>query len=156
MGIKFRGKAVETFWDSTKEAWEYGKRGDWVYGYLVGRHDGKHYIVTSTIGCHSTNLINNMLCSGVMIDPATVGQYTGLKDKNEVESYHKDIVRTNAGHIGVVEFGSHNPTGNEWDNAWGWFIQFPNGGQASMDEHFGYWGEVIDNIHKNPGLLEVD
>jgi uncharacterized phage protein (TIGR01671 family) len=136
--IKFCGKRLDN--------------GEWVYGGVVIA-DGYAAIVVYS-DYHNWH-------DFVEVDPATVGQYTGLKDKNGVESYHKDIVRTNAGNVGVIEFGSYSPTGNEWDNAWGWFIQFPNGDQASMDEHFGYWGdehfgywgEVVGNVYKNPELL---
>lgn len=136
--IKFRGKRVDN--------------GEWVYGGLAtcGEHA---FIVISEIQISESDNIY-FSTTGIEVDPATVGQYTGLKDKKEMESYHKDIVRTNAGLVGVVEFGSYSTTGNEWDNAWGWFIQIPNGDQASMDEHFGYWGEVIGNAHENPELLE--
>lgn len=81
-------------------------------------------------------------------------QYTGLKDKKRVESYHKDIVRTNAGQAGVIEFGSYSTTCNDWDNSWGWFIKCFNGTQISMDVDFEYWGEVIGNAYANPELLE--
>lgn len=137
--IKFRGKRVYN--------------GEWVEGFVsVHTICGEKTYLATVINVKPQKIYD---VEWYEVDPATVGQYTGLKDKNGVESYHKDIVRTNAGHIGVVEFGSHSPTGNEWDNAWGWFIQFPNRGQAaSMDEHFGYWGEIIGNVWENPELLE--
>jgi uncharacterized phage protein (TIGR01671 family) len=115
-----------------------------VYGYYVEAGHWQHIFNADKFGS----------LDAYKVDPATVGQYTGLKDKGGTESYHKDIVRTNAEQVGVVEFGSYSPTGNEWDNTWGWFIQFPNGGQISMDEHFRCWGEVVGNIYDNPELLE--
>ena len=128
--IKFRGERIDN--------------GEWAYGDLINYVNGK------------TAIRNTESWLTHWVDPATVGQYTGLKDKGGTESYHKDIVRTNAEQVGVVEFGSYSPTGNEWDNTWGWFIQFPNGGQISMDEHFRCWGEVVGNIYDNPELLEGD
>lgn len=139
--IKFRGKCSQS------------KR--WVYGWLLTNKLGT-YIVTEENPHECTQNHYIEIDEYCRVVPESVGQYTGLKDKGGTESYHKDIVRTNAEQVGVVEFGSYSPTGNEWDNTWGWFIQFPNGGQISMDEHFRCWGEVVGNIYDNPELLEGD
>lgn len=128
--------------------------GEWVYGAYFG-DDKRRYIITQINDAqHAVYGYRSNDVELYVVDPATVGQCTGLKDKNGVKTYHKDIVRTNARLIGIMEFGSYSTTGDEWGKAWGWFIQFPDGGQASMDEHFGYWGEIIGNAHDNPELLE--
>lgn len=121
-----------------------GKRldnGEWMQGDSVTYENG-----TRAIRDPATWLTKN-------VDPATVVQSIGLHDKNGKESYHKDIVLTNAGYVGVIEFGSHSPTGNDQDNSWGWFIQCTDGSQITVDEDFGSWGEVVGNIYDNPELL---
>ncbi len=72
-------------------------------------------------------------------------EYTGLKDKNGKEGYHKDIVRR-SGELYVIEWH---------DNLASWFLKPVCGGWH------GFYGvdmslmcEIVGNIYENTELLE--
>lgn len=95
------------------------------------------------------------------VDPETVGQYTGLTDKNGVKIFEGDIVKctdtiNDFEFNAVVEFG--NPNG---EYNWGYQLKFISGEDSNFDilcwvdmEETGAYIEIIGNIHDNPGLLE--
>ena len=134
--IRFRGKRVSD--------------GKWVYGYYLASDD-KHYIidccgVTSTAIALADNIASFPGYHEVI--PETVGQYTGLKDKNDKEIYEGDIL-----HYEDAPFDNQK---NHVVKCFpGHFVCCGIMGQAGIDDTACYpEAEIIGNIHDNSELLE--
>ena len=139
--IKFRGKRIDNH--------------KWVHGYYFEGFTGIPYILV----LHDHIL---GMTEFYEVDPDTVGQYTGLKDKNGKEIYEGDIVRMHFFFenyhpvtLGVFEDEeeivcklSITPLGVyfESDNMTGYLCDHL---QEPSEEL-----EVIGNIHDNPDLLK--
>ena len=83
------------------------------------------------------------------VERATLGQYTGLKDKNGVKIFEGDILEHNVQSEILVNCGMVN-----WDEGNGrWAYQL-----NTMNPGFYMYNpaahEVIGNIHDNPELVE--
>lgn len=108
------------------------KNNKWLYGYYVV-NKGVHLIVEDGIA----NPLNTW--EDYAVDPDTVGQYTGLKDKNGKEIYEGDILLS----IVFVEVIYNAPEFCYRDNDFGYkFLNRPGD------------FKVVGNIHDNPNLLE--
>lgn len=152
--VKFRGKRVDN--------------GEWVYGQIVVEKEGKHtytYVLVKLFlsgyeyevaGCsYYESCVEAEKIYEVISE--TVGQFTGLCDKNGKEIYEGDIVKyfvypwKNYFKIGAVKFGygSFYLDGvQEWisDEVWVNDLSFFNSNSL----------ELIGNIYDNPELLRED
>ena len=118
-----------------------GKRtdnGKWVKGYLYITHTGAH-----EIGSYDAEINIERFTFDVI--PETVGQYTGLTDKNDVRIFEGDIVSL-VKHDGLIYKVVYVPCRYELVNSKGvnCFV---------LDIYKSENIEVIGNIHDNPELL---
>lgn len=158
--ILFRGKRTDN--------------GEWVEGYYYKakycRTDDKlcDYITIPYI--EQCNLPN----SHYIVNPETVGQYTGLKDKNGTKIFEGDIIRySDSGEYEMYLESLECPEeydGINFENMWtidevvyGTATNYPAfdlnrhdwevNGLSNLSESGCYFYEVIGNIHDNPELL---
>ena len=132
--ILFRGKAND---------------GEWVYGGITNANH--HY-------AHKTQIVSSEFYEFmeedahlIFIDiiPKTIGQYTGLKDKNGKEIFEGDILTF--GNNNPVEVIFDNGCFNVFDEPLGW--SFDEGeNNIPIKTNFKYC-EVIGNIYDNPEPL---
>ncbi len=130
--ILFRGKSLDN--------------GEWVYGMLVIRHDKTRHDIYQHVSQISTTY--------AIVDPNTVGQFTGLLDKNGNKIFEGDIVKSKYNQINEIKFGefvdtkSHDQVGfyqvylkdDTWD------------GVSSGNMDYVKDSEIIGNIHDNGEL----
>ena len=127
-------------------------KGEWVQGCFL--HNGFDY--DTAIWEEENKLVTE-------VTPKTVGQYTGLTDKNGTKIFEDDIVKctdtfSDYEFIAVVMFG--NPKG---EYNWGFQLNRISGANANTDillwvdvEETGAFIEIIGNIHDNPEILESE
>ena len=121
--ILFRGKRIEN--------------GEWVYGSLVLWYDGS---ISIEPGVYDAPMY--------AVDPATIGQYTGLTDKNGKRIFDGDLITI----PGSKRQGLPAPV--KWSNFDARFEVCRRGfNPICLDGDEGIY-EVIGNIHDNYEFLE--
>ena len=144
--ILFRGKTV---------------RGEWVYGYLAKFRNFVNNVYTSIIQINDFETKECNMQDNACVIPESVGQYTGLIDKNDKKIFEGDIIRaitldTGSEEIAVVCFGNFIDE-NNGDEYIGFYIEFDGikttATQLAMKECKNRI-EIIGNIFDNPELLE--
>lgn len=132
-----------------------GKRlgnGEWVEGYYAKCQEPINHGIGYILPKVKSLEFGNIICIGGFIEviPDTIGQYTGLTDRNGTRIFEGDIVE-------VGDFNSEDGYGEiMWDEQ---TARFAISGStnilfADFDNYFGNEIEVIGNIHDNPELLK--
>lgn len=116
-----------------------GYDGGWIYGY----------------GATGDQIIHLDIYAGFIgakVDPSTVGQYTGLTEKNGMKIFEGDIVKTN-------KYGKDDGQGHNFAGQDTFEVAFKDGGYCLRNK----WRrfnlrpdagiEVISSVHDNPELI---
>lgn len=119
------------------------RNGKWIEGFYARIHDGKGNVSHRIYPGYAESDCGDFYPENFEVDPSTVGQYTGLTDKNGKKIFEGDIVSTGK-MIHQVRF------------RYGAFELLRGAATVSMYAMIGtdVTYEVIGNIHDNPELLE--
>lgn len=127
--------------------------GEWVQGYLYGIWE-KRYILWGM-----TNDIPNM----IEVDPSTICQCTGLKDKNGKLIWENDIVKDLfSDACAQIKYGSYQSCFDSTKTEHvGFYVGWSGKYTKRYRKDLGYWinmvnAEVIGNIFDDKKLLESE
>lgn len=130
--IEFRGKRIDN--------------GEWVCGLPMYRNYIKQFTKHEWIDNLDNNRVKTYQTSAdFQIEEKTLGQYTGLKDKNGTKIFEGDIVNM----LNITDY----PMQIKWNKKWARFIFYNLVDKTEMNL-FTEQCEVIGNIYDNPELIK--
>ena len=143
--IKFRGKNL-----NTKE-WVYG--GEWVKSMTISYGTIKRKMSKVFFEINPGKWVG--------IIPNTIGQFTGLKDKNGKEIYEGDLIKAPSGRIYAVIFSTWKheekrefPKVIDLYEHTGWCISLDGVNPCELLDSEVCQGSIIGNVYDNPELMK--
>ena len=120
--ILFRGKSIET--------------NEFYYGDLCHHANGEVTIRQPENGYE------------MVVDPETIGQYTGVTDRNGKKIFEGDIIKTDLFGKSFITFGKLSKWGHQC------FCVQSNNSIIYLTEIYAKSSDVIGDLHSNPELLD--
>lgn len=163
--IKFRGKSVN------ESKWLYGYLGEVKFNIIQTTYVEK--VIFENLSWFNTDNFGYVI-SDCAVDKDTIGQFTGLQDKNGKDIYESDIVRVREYHNNAITLFSceevmqltHEEVKGDLEKEWTGVVKYEESCFIVGDTFFCafhgdmrfsfpmYEIEVIGNIHDNPELME--
>lgn len=132
--IKFRGKTLRT--------------NEWIYGSLLAPFEDNGAVIFRKGESDALRRGNAIYPGLVSVDPSTVGQFTGLFDRNGKEIFEDDIVK----YYDDIEDEMRKGKVFYHTNTCSFFVDGHESESIPLNV-FWRW-EVIGNVHDNPELLK--
>lgn len=152
--ILFRGKRID----------DPDYYGEWVEGYLFddGMVNVENYFIGDLV-VEQDKYSKDWDITGhciYRVDPKTICQYTGLKDKNGVKIFDGDIVRKSKHEFAIVAYGEYSDINSNITYHQGFYLKWNQGFFKGYRNDIGYWAmngiEVIGNVFDAPDLIGGD
>ena len=110
---------------------------EWFFGNLIDKGNGSFQIL------EKNPKIWDLSYDGITVIPESIGQFTGLHDKNGKKIYEGDVLEDTLGRKKLVEYYKD-----------GFWLNASLEGAEWCLRHVNSSSEVIGNIYVNPELLE--
>ena len=141
--ILFRGKAVDD--------------GKWVEGERLSQNEKVYIVIEFELNSDYGDGTDLYATEWYEVIPETVGQYTGLKDKNGVKVYLGDILE-GIGYRIIIKFGEYYYEDDNCEceldpsQGYGFHMEATKDGKQAgflpLGEYITDWYEIIGNIHE--------
>lgn len=124
------------------------ENGKWIYGYIIKTVKGEIGI-QKEVGQFKWKI-------STLVDIDSIGEYTGVNDKNGIEIYEGDLINYPfyKDMSGIMKYGEHRNPRDDIDTYYiGFYVEFKGEKhKTTMTKGLGYWlndSLVCGNIYKN-------
>lgn len=132
--------------------------GEWICGGAVHQTDFYGDKVDRWFIIDGTETFANKIGRPIRVIPETIGQYTGLTDKNGKKIFEGDIIKTHGNDSYVIKYGEYIPRNyclaRYYDKPTIGFYAYDGERCFQLSTNSRCY-EVIGNIHDNPELMET-